>query len=268
MSHAETSALPVRAAFEAGRSAYPRVALPFEQFLAHVNRLAPPASALASNGADVFLSAACTRGDRAALAAFESHVAGLTRHLLGAGIKGEAVNDALQLLRERLLMGAVPRIGSYSGRAPFAVWLRVVATRVALNLIDGDRSRRERDVDMQALNRLVAPGEDLETSARRSESHPALQAALDETFASLSDRDRAVLRMFYSDGLSIDAIGAVYRVHRATVARWLNDIQKRAQGEIKRRLALRLRPTSSEFRSLVELVVPDLTVRLSRLAGP
>ena len=41
-----------------------------------------------------------------------------------------------------------------------------------------------------------------------------------EAFAALESRERNLLRYALGDGLSVDAIGTLYRVHRATAARW------------------------------------------------
>ena len=49
-----------------------------------------------------------------------------------------------------------------------------------------------------------------------------LEHGLAHALERLSPRERNVLRMHYGHALSIDAIGRVYGVHRATVARWLS----------------------------------------------
>jgi RNA polymerase sigma-70 factor, ECF subfamily len=48
-----------------------------------------------------------------------------------------------------------------------------------------------------------------------------LTEAFEEALASMPHRDRSVLRHHYVEGLSIDRLGELYQVHRATAARWI-----------------------------------------------
>ena len=61
------------------------------------------------------------------------------------------VDDVKQELREKLLVasGALPRIADYLGEGPLTGWVRVSATRTALNLLRRDtRNVALRDDDM------------------------------------------------------------------------------------------------------------------------
>ena len=49
-----------------------------------------------------------------------------------------------------------------------------------------------------------------------------LQQAFREALASLTSKERNLLRYHYLENLSIDKIGLMYGVHRATAARWIN----------------------------------------------
>jgi len=50
-------------------------------------------------------------------------------------------------------------------------------------------------------------------------------------------RERTLLRMPLVDRLNIDRLGVIYRVNRATVARWLVAIRRRLFEEVRRELA-------------------------------
>jgi RNA polymerase sigma-70 factor (ECF subfamily) len=95
----------------------------------------------------------------------------------------------------------------------------------------------------------------------REDFKVALQAAM----AGLSARDRTVLRLHWVDGLNIDKIGAVYRVHRSTVARWIAQCRKQLLEDTKRALKARLQVSHSELHSLVGLLRSQLHLSVSRV---
>jgi RNA polymerase sigma-70 factor, ECF subfamily len=79
--------------------------------------------------------------------------------------------------------------------------------------------------------------------------------------------------MHYFDGLNIDAIAAVYQVHRATIARWLASTRAALVIKLRERLSSSLQASSSDFRSLVAALGPELHISVDRLlvaegAGP
>ncbi|MFC1610733.1 transcriptional regulator, partial [Myxococcota bacterium] len=83
--------------------------------------------------------------------------------------------------------------------------------------------------------------------------------------ASLSAKDRNLLRQSLLDGLSIDQLGAIYRVHRATAARWLAGARERVLKETLSALRQRLKIDEAEFKSLINLVRSQLDLSLARL---
>jgi RNA polymerase sigma-70 factor (ECF subfamily) len=68
-------------------------------------------------------------------------------------------------------------------------------------------------------------------------------------------------------GLSIDAIGSSFRVHRATAARWLGSIRAKLDRETRRLLRERKGLTDPEFDSLVRLVESRIQVSFRRVLG-
>jgi RNA polymerase sigma-70 factor (ECF subfamily) len=73
--------------------------------------------------------------------------------------------------------------------------------------------------------------------------------------------------MHYVDGLNIEAIGAVYHVHRATVARWLIAIRAEVLNGLRERFALAPKATSSDFRSYYSALRDELHLSISRVLG-
>jgi RNA polymerase sigma-70 factor (ECF subfamily) len=67
------------------------------------------------------------------------------------------------------------------------------------------------------------------------------------------------------DDLNIEAIGRVFRVHRATVARWLVTIRTRLFEHVRQRMGIAPGQSSAELRSLFAMVRSDLRVSIERL---
>jgi RNA polymerase sigma-70 factor (ECF subfamily) len=71
--------------------------------------------------------------------------------------------------------------------------------------------------------------------------------------------------MHFVDGLTIDEIGALYQVHRATAARWISGARNTLLADTRARLTARLALTPSQFDSLMRLVRSELDLSLQRL---
>lgn len=203
--------------------------------------LAPAAALAELFAADLYLACACGRGVAAAQLAFErEYVAELPAVLRTVDASRDRVDEALQLLREKMLVAhaAPPRIEAYSGHGPLGAWLRVSATRIALSL-----RRREQpaaaDDDLAALLDPTASPEVRVLAARLGVD---LKAAMQAAIAAQPARTRAVLRLYYADGHGVEEIGRVYRVHASSVSRWLAkaraDILARTRAELCARLAV------------------------------
>jgi RNA polymerase sigma-70 factor (ECF subfamily) len=78
----------------------------------------------------------------------------------------------------------------------------------------------------------------------------------------LARRDRTLLRYRYIDDLDIDAIGAVYRVHRATAARWLQRIRRELLEDTRARLAAKLAVKTDELDSILRFIGSQLDISI------
>jgi RNA polymerase sigma-70 factor (ECF subfamily) len=169
-------------------------------------------------------------------------------------------------LREKLFMASAdgaPKLGEYAGRGSLAGWLKVVAVRLALTRL---RSRRAPDTptDDEATFELPSPLEP-ELDLLRAQYSGAFKVAFQSALQELDPRDRELLRLHFLENMTVDQIGASYRVHRATAARWV----ARARGALlegtKGRLAARLDVPISQLDSIVDLVRSHVDVSLVRL---
>jgi RNA polymerase sigma-70 factor (ECF subfamily) len=158
--------------------------------------------------------------------------------------------------------GNPPRIRQYAGRGPLRTWLRMAATRQALNFREEERVR-SRSVD--ELDELARPVLDPELRLVKAEAHGHFKAAFAAALSELEATEQNVLRLQILDGLSIDEIGRVYGVHRATAARWLVKARERLLERTKTLLHERLADDSLEVNSLIRMVESQMDVSLIRL---
>jgi RNA polymerase sigma-70 factor (ECF subfamily) len=217
---------------------------------------------------DFYLACACaSRLPRALAVMEERYLPGVLRSLSAVSAAPMFVDDALQRLRESLFLGAeggAPQIQSYRGRGPLTSWLRICATRLALKL----KTRgRPADTDAATQDELaqVASDEDLELYAIQDEYRAEFKRAFQEAFAKLSARDKNLLRMQILEGLSVDQVATLYRVHRGSASRWLTTIRRFLLEETRRTLTERLHTTEADVDDLLELTRSQLDVSLSRL---
>jgi RNA polymerase sigma-70 factor (ECF subfamily) len=255
-------------ACRSGRLRWPGVDLPRLALAGYVANQAISEKTVRERADDLFLAAACAAGHPAAIAAFDREYLQQTRSYVGRlSLSEEMLDEVRQELRVHLLVDRPPRICGYKGTGPLGAWIRVVAVRIALDLLDASQKHgpvRGDHGDLAArVSATVAP----EAELARNRMRPLLEAALEHAIGALPDRDKAILRFHYVEGLNVDAVGSIYRVHRATVARWLVDIRDRLLQQVQDRLAINLRMSPSEFRSVVGAMREDLRLSIGRVLG-
>lgn len=248
------------------RAGSPGVDLDEGRFLAHLaarlpsDRSLEQALALVRAG-DLYLAAACAEGLPAALALFDrtclAPLAGTLARLAVAGIDAD---DLAQLVRTRLLT-ADPRghrrIGDYAGLGSLRRWVRTTAVRLALN---AGRGPSEAVVEDQELVDHLPDGRDGELSFLKARYRPAFSAALRESLDALTATDQNLLRQRYVDGLSLEELGALHGVHRATALRRLERARQALLTDLRARLHARLKVESRELESLLRLVASRIEV--------
>lgn len=257
-------------------ASWPQISLSAEEFLAHVAarlpaELAPEEALGGLFVADLFLACACAKADRRALEAFEHDFAGeiargLTS-LAGDEVRGD---DFKQEVRHKLFIGkppAGPKIGEYSGRGSLRRWVRITAKRTYIDLM---RSK-QREPEVLAGDEAV--------SERASEQDPELvyvkeryrqefRTAFTTALSTLTTRQRNILRHHFVHRLRFDEIAGIYRVHRATIARWIADARAALLERTRAALREQLAVEGAEFDSIMRLVTSDMDVTVSRLLKP
>lgn len=256
-------------AYAQGRAAWPGLALDPVAFARHVARHAAGLEALvALHAADFFLASACHLRVPGAAAAIEArHGAEVEAVLRSRNVPPAHRDDLRQRMWEKLLVGrpdAPPKIGAYAGRGPLAGWLRVAATRMALNFLAS--ARKDRLVPEPELDEARHPAtQDPELSFLKSQYRETVEQALRDALAGLDTDARNVLRLYFLDRLGIDRIAAVYGIHRATAARWVmrgrEALLRGTQALLERQLGV----APAEVESILGLVRSQLDVSIDGL---
>jgi RNA polymerase sigma-70 factor (ECF subfamily) len=222
---------------------------------------------LERHGSELYLALGSGLADVAALEILQRCYlppveAGLVRSGFGAAVR----QDVFQQLLLYLCTGDTPRILGYGGRAALTSWLHVITFRLAVQVAGKERLPTRDDAAI-ALQHLTPTATDPEMLVALENARPILQTALQKTIRGLPERDRTLLRLSFLDGLSIDAIGRMYGVHRASAARWICDIRQRILLGVRDTLDLEFGIPHSEFESFVHLVYSELHLSLRRLLG-
>lgn len=210
--------------------------------------------------ADLYLAWACIEGDGAALRAFEARFAEEIRRASGR-VATDAAEEIGQRVREKLFVQG--KLAAYSGTGPLGAWLHAVVARTAIEWLRVVSHRPLASSD-DALDRLVDP-HDPELAQLRAEYMEPFKRAFQDALASLTPRERTLLRLSVIDRLTADQIARAEGAHRVTVARWLGAIRDKLLDTTRAILVDRLGLTSSEFGKVTRFCLSLIDVSLHRV---
>jgi RNA polymerase sigma-70 factor (ECF subfamily) len=231
-------------------------------FLAHVEA-SRARGARPEHAGELYLAFAAGRGDPAALRRLERLVA-LDVEIAARRLDRDPVfaDEVRQALRVRLLVadeGRV-RIDDYAGRGPLRGWVGVAALRVGLNL-----KRGKGPASQDILAELVSDEADPELRHLKTLYRAEFRDALESALASLPERQRAVLRLSYVDGLKLAQLARLYQVHESTASRWVGQAAADVAREARRRLMGRLALSPSSLDSVARMVMSNLDLSIARI---
>lgn len=255
----------------AARAAWPTIDVATDRFAAYLaDRLPAGSDALAAldrmKTSDLYLACACAHGDANALEALERHyLSAVDRALPRLGVDADTVSEVKQRLRRVLLVpdAGPPRITAFAGRGDLRRWIRVLAVREALTM--ARHARRHVTVDEDRLVELVAAGASPELEHFKRLYRREFEAAFRDAVQALSDRDRTLVRQHFLDGLSILHLARLHRVHRVTVARWLDNAREALLAATRAHMIDRLDVPPAELESILRLVLSTLEINLRPL---
>ncbi len=269
-----------------GKQAWPKVAVGTERWRDHLARVsavrdaaeraAPGKEAL--HAEDLYLALGCLEGSRDAVRAFtDTYLARVPSYVSRVDRSPVFADEVRQELARKLLVGGgetlEAKLATYTGRGPLGGFVRVSAVRVAQNMKCATARPTETLDEGRGGGHAAGPDLDPEMTLLKRRYARDFEEAFRATLASLEKDERSVLRMHHIDGLSIEEVGAAFRVSRATAARWLAKARARIVEETERRLRERLRGAAADpagpdsgphVHSLLALVRSQLDLSISR----
>jgi RNA polymerase sigma-70 factor (ECF subfamily) len=108
-------------------------------------------------------------------------------------------------------------MASYDAAHALGAWARVIALRLMLDKVP--RRAPERTLEGAVLDSLHAIDGDPELLAQRSGDARLVRGVIEAACRALDARSRRMLRHSLVEARTVDEIGALYGVHRATAAR-------------------------------------------------
>jgi RNA polymerase sigma-70 factor (ECF subfamily) len=264
-----------------GRAAWPDLAVDAKHVVEFIARqMTPDLADAALDGlrpADLYLACACARGMTAAINAFDrEYMKEVDIALARMRIGPPRLSDVKQLVRQRLFVGggtagtptSPGKIAEYGGRGDLRRWVRSVAVRTCLNdLRKGKREILVDDDQMIAQHAIAADDPEIEYMKRTYSTQ--FKAAFAEALGQLGPREQTLLRYHHVDGLNIDEIGAIYRVHRVTAFRWLEKAKEQLVRSTLDTLRTKLKLPANELDSVLRMIRSQMHLSLIRhLGGP
>lgn len=220
---------------------------------------------------DLYLACGCAAGNSRAIASFDAACLPDIRRLLARlPVPGISEQDVHQIVRQRLFVGdgeRAPKIRDYVGTGELRSWVRVIITRTVLDLRRGaDVEKRHAALEDAAF--LVSTAADPELEYLKRLYATEFKTAFEEAAGALSKRDRNLLRSQIVFGLSIDQIAAIYHVHRATAARWLEGARKELTNRTRDALVMRVEVSHGQLDSILRLIESQLDLSIQRILSP
>lgn len=184
-----------------------------------------------------------------------------------AAVKSTDPAELTQTVRVRLLVGDAerpPRIAQYSGRGPLLAWVRMTATRVAIDLA------RRRGAEQRVSEELAHASTpfDPELDYLKSRYAEPFRRALEQALSALSERDATLIKLAYLEDVAPSAMARIHGVSTRTVQRWIEGAREAVLDGARRILGETLNLDPAELDGLMRLARSQLNVTLERVLGP
>jgi len=216
--------------------------------------------------AEIVLAHAVTAGDPAAVREFETRYLAPVRSTLRAMTLDAAdIADIEQSLRLKLLVaepGGQARLLAYAGHGKLGGLVRVAAVREALTLLRRRKTTRSND---DWLEELSSPDDDPELAQLKARHRDAFKTSFEEAVRRLEPREHTLLRLHLVRHQTIDQIGTVYGVHRATAARWVDAAKRSLRTLTNKVLAERFDLRGPDLERVVSLIESRIELSIDRL---
>lgn len=252
---------------------HPAIALAPERFLPFLLRCLPEPLEQCSTEQldalhidDLYLACAYGLGIEAARVQIEQdHFDRIARRLQRSQTPPAIIDDILQELRCRLVeMQSTDFSGrAYSGRGSLGGWLFIAAIRIAERRVNHRRQELPESATGLLGKERLAMAVDPEMEHLMQSYKTTFEDAMRSALAAMSSRERNLLRYHFVERLSIDRLAELYKVHRATAARWIVRAQQHLAEETRARFAAQIPVAADSMPRLLAMVRSKLDLSLS-----
>lgn len=262
---------PLHELHRAGQSRWPQLLVTPEQFVGFLARQLPPALHISQQletlrPSDLYLVCALWLRQPAAEEILEArYMPRVHEVLLRLGISAPIIDEIQQDLYIRLIErqdDAITRRG-YSGRGELTGWLCTCAVREARRR--QKRAQREVTLEQTASTVLLNTKQTPELEVLTGHMKAAFQRAFEGAIAALTSRERNLLRYHFLSRLSMEQIGSIYRVSRATAARWVAHAQERLGQMTRERFLTDTEVSAESLPRIMSLIQSRIGIDLSTL---
>ena len=257
-------------AYAAARAAWPRVDVPKDQFLRHVEARLPEGGPGALALQDLYLACACVHQVRGANEALEaahfSRLPGALRRRFRNAPEA-TLDEALQLVRQKVLLpgeDGAPHLATYEGQGSLYQWIKIIAIRQVIKLLPpGDAPEL---FDPLSWSEPASPRDEERSHATR-ELHERLREVFREAAASvLTEEERSLLGQYYKQQMSQKSLSTLYGTSQAGISRRLALVRETLGAEARSLMRSRYGVSVEELGSLIA-DQSRLDVTLSRIFG-
>ncbi len=203
---------------------------------------------------DLYVAWCCTQGCSAALEHFWTSCVPTARRAAFSVTKNEDLaEDVVQDVLQKLIVGTSDKPGtlaSYQGRSKLERWLRSVTVRAAISA-SRKSSQKATTESEETLMQVPAVDDDPELALLKETSSEMVETALRDSLRELDSETRLVLQQHLIDGLTIDQLASIYRIHRATAARRIAKAREALLAATRQKLRSTIQMTGGELDSLI-----------------
>ncbi len=223
---------------------------------------------------DLYLAWCCANGCSVALEYFWTTCVPTARRAAFSVTKNQDLaEDVVQDVLQKLVVGTPDKPGtltSYKGRSKLDRWLRSVTVRAAISA-SRKSSQKAGTEDDEVLMQVPAVDDDPELALLKESSGEMVETALRESLRELDSETRLVLQQHLIDGLTIDQLASIYRIHRATAARRIAKAREALLSATRHKLRSAIQMTGGDLDSLINFAQSRVKLSLrwfSATQGP
>lgn len=254
-------------AVDEARRIWPGVTLEPVSFSRHLAALSDDQK-LPAHVTDTYLAWAAAAGDPAACSHMERVHVAHARRVLGRLATGpDMLDEWLQLVREKLWVGAEPALLSYTGEKPLTSWVAILAKRCAVDALRREGRQAAVQQKLQAEPSPAKMARSIESQLEGERQRNKFAATVATALAQLSVRDRNLLRMHYGAGVSAEALSRAYGVHRSTATRWLVQARSDLYAAVRTAMQSDLDLSHSDFGGLAAQLQSEVDLAITSWAS-